>query len=171
MQLQLLVSGFCSAVLSWDLFFITFLSLEAPPDFQQTFRLASHFLLGDVLLSELIKGWYLRWHLLLGIQMTYAIHINETFSTLMSVPVIYGVQPWNLIMVMFQRLMDSFKQHLALTSLDGPKYQCYKLLKTSLLYALPSSWPVDVSLHFSTSVRTFFILWLWYFTSYKTIEI
>lgn len=137
--------------------------------------MALHFLLVDGFFcvffsSELIKEWFLRWPLLLGIKMTYAIHINETFSTLISVPVIYGVWLWNLSMVIFQRLMESFK-HLALTSLDSPKYQCYTRLKTSLLYVLPSLWYVGLSQHFSDPARRFFlILWLWYFTCMRLLK-
>lgn len=131
---------------------------------------ALHFLLVDAFLLELIKRWYLRWHPLLGIQMTYIIHINETFSTLISFPVIYGVQPWNLIMVMLQRLTDGFRL-LASTSWDSPKYQYYKRLKAGLSYVLLSLWSVDISLHFSNTARRFFILWLRYFTLHETIEI
>lgn len=132
-------------------------------------QVALHCLPVDVFLSELIKRWYLRWHLLLGIWMTYAIYIKETFSTLISVPVIYGVQPWNLMMVMFQRLIDSFKD-LALTSLDSPRFQCCQRLKTSLLLVLPSLWSVGISLHFSDPVRRFFTLWLWYSPCEKLLK-
>ena len=101
--------------------------------------------------------------------MTYGIHINETFSTLIFVQVIYGVQPWNLIIVMFQRLMDNLK-HLILTLLSRPKFQCLENLKTSLLVS-PSLWSVGWSLHSSDSVRSFLILCLWYFTLHEATEV